>query len=223
MSAIFPKWTNRLPRMILIGAVLVGTALVAGAWYYLTPKYSRVGYQPIQPVAFSHATHSGQLGIDCRYCHSAVDKSWYSNIPGGSTCMNCHNQVLKDDPRLALVRESAASGKPIPWVQIHRTPDFVYFNHSVHVNRGISCVECHGKINEMEEVYHYQPLSMTFCLDCHRDPARKLRPLDKITDLNWKAPGSTSEESAENQRKQGEKFMHDWRVEKLQNCSACHR
>src|SRR4029077_20570272 len=106
MSAIFPKWTNRLPLMISVGVVLLGGGLVAGAWYYLTPKYSRVGYQPIQPVSFSHATHAGQLGIDCRYCHNAVEKSWYSNIPASSTCMNCHNQVLKDDPRLALVRES---------------------------------------------------------------------------------------------------------------------
>jgi hypothetical protein len=207
----------------MIGAVLVGTALVAGAWYYLTPKYSKVGYQPIQPVAFSHATHNGQLGIDCRYCHSGVDKSWYSNIPASATCMNCHNQVLKDDPRLALVRESAASGKPIPWVQIHRTPDYVYFNHSVHVDRGISCVECHGKVNEMEEVYQVQPLSMTFCLDCHRNPENKLRDLDKITDLNWQPPGNTPEERAEWQKRHGEQLMKDWHVESLQNCSACHR
>ena len=172
--------------MIIIGGLLTATAVTAGVWYYLTPKYSRVGYQPIQPVAFSHAMHVDQLGFDCRYCHNGVEKSWYSNIPASSTCMNCHSQVLKDDPRLALVRESAETGQPIPWVQIHRVPDFVYFNHSVHVNRGISCVECHGQINQMDEVYQVQPLSMTFCLDCHRNPAAKLRPLDKITDLNWK-------------------------------------
>ena len=185
MSAIFPKWTNRLPVLIIIGIFLVGGAVTAGVWYYFTPKYTRVGYQPIQPVAFSHAIHAGQLGMDCRYCHNGVEKSWFSNIPASSTCMNCHNQVLKDDPRLALVRESAASGKPIPWVQIHKLPDYVYFNHSVHVNRGISCVECHGRIDQMDEVYHAKPLSMTFCLDCHRNPAAKLRPPDKITDLGW--------------------------------------
>lgn len=217
MSAIFPKWANRLPLFFSIGAVLVSTALCAGAWYYLTPKYSRVGYQPIQPVAFSHATHAGQLGLDCRYCHNAVEKAWFSNIPASSTCMNCHNQVLKDDPRLALVRESAASGQAIPWVQIHRVPDFVYFNHSVHVDRGISCVECHGTINQMDEVYQYQPLSMAFCLDCHRHPETKLRPLDKITDLNWRP------ESAEQQREFGQKAMAQWHVESLQTCSACHR
>ncbi len=208
--------------MIIICGGLVGTAVTAGVWYYFTPKYFLVGYQPIQPVAFSHATHNGQLGIDCRYCHSAVEQSWFSNIPASSTCMNCHNQVLKDDPRLALVRESAATGKPIPWVQIHRIADFVYFNHSVHVRRGISCVECHGQINEMDVVYHAKPLSMSFCLECHRDPAAKVRPASKITDLNWKWNADPIK-NAEAQAAFGTKFVHDFRVESLQNCSTCHR
>lgn len=203
--------------MIIIGLALAGTAVTAGVWYYFTPKYTRVGYQPIQPVAFSHATHADQLGIDCRYCHSAVENSWFSNIPSSSTCMNCHNQVLKDDPRLALVRESAASGKPIEWVQVHKVPDFVYFNHSVHVNRGISCFECHGQINKMEEVYHAQPLSMSFCLQCHRHPETKLRPPDKITDLNWQPESETK------QLEFGKMAMENWKVESLQTCSACHR
>src|SRR5512139_1287695 len=109
MSAIFPKWTNRLPLMILIGGGLTATAVTAGVWYYFTPKYTRVGYQPIQPVSFSHATHVDQLGMDCRYCHSAVEKSWFSNIPTATLCMNCHGQVLKDSPKLELVRESATT------------------------------------------------------------------------------------------------------------------
>ena len=217
MSAIFPKWTNRLPLMIVVGVVLVGSAVSAGVWYYFTPKYSRVGYQPIQPVPFSHAVHAGQLGMDCRYCHTGVEKSWFSNIPAASTCMNCHSQVLKDDPRLALVRESAATGKPIEWVQIHKLPDFAYFNHSVHVNRGISCVECHGRIDQMDEVYHAKPFGMAFCLDCHRHPELKLRPNDKITDLAWQ-PKSEAE-----QLKDGKQRMQDWKVESLQTCSACHR
>ena len=217
MSAIFPKWTNRLPVLIIVGGLLVGTAVTAGVWYYFTPKYTRVGYQPIQPVPFSHATHAGQLGVDCRYCHTGVEKSWFSNIPASSTCMNCHSQVLKDDPRLELVRESAATGKPIPWVQIHKVPGFVYFNHSVHVNRGISCVECHGRIDQMDEVYHAQPLSMSFCLNCHRNPETKLRPTDKITDLAWHP------ESEAQQIDFGKRAMQDWKVESLQNCSACHR
>jgi Cytochrome c7 and related cytochrome c len=216
MSAIFPKWTNRLPLMVIVGGGMVATAVLAGTWYYATPKYTRVGYQPVQHVAFSHSIHVTQLGLDCRYCHSDVEKSWFSNIPAASTCMNCHNQVLKDDPKLALVRESAATGKPIPWVQIHKTPDYVYFNHSVHVTRGVSCVECHGQIDKMDEVQHAKSLSMAFCLDCHRDPAAKLRPVDKVTDLNWKVDAQT-------QRANGEKFVHDWKVESLQNCSTCHR
>ena len=203
--------------MIIVGLFLVGTAVTAGVWYYFTPKYTRVGYQPIQPVPFSHATHAGQLGVDCRYCHTGVEKSWFSNIPASSTCMNCHSQVLKDDPRLELVRESAATGKPIPWVQIHKLPGFVYFNHSVHVNRGISCVECHGRIDQMDEVYHSQPLSMSFCLNCHRHPELKLRPTDKITDLAWRP------ESEAQQVDFGKRAMQEWKVESLQNCSACHR
>ncbi len=222
MSAIFPKWTNRLPVMLIVGVLLIGSAVTAGVWYYCTPKYARVGYQPIQPVGFSHAIHAGQLGLDCRYCHSAEEKSWYSNVPASSTCMNCHNQVLKDDPRLALVRESAASGKAIPWVQIHRVPDYVFFNHSVHIDRGFSCVECHGQINQMEEVYQSKSLTMTFCLDCHRDPAAKIRPVDKVTDLDWKWSDSP-EENARLQKLKGEEFVKDWKVQSLQNCSACHR
>ena len=222
MSDIFPKWTNQLPVKVIIGALILATTGTAGVWYYFSPKYTRVGYQPIQPVPFSHAVHAGQLGLDCRFCHDAVEKSWYSNIPPASTCMSCHNQVLPNDSRLALVRESAETGKPIPWVQIHILPDYAYFNHSVHVNRGVSCVECHGQINEMEEVYHAKPFSMTFCLDCHRDPAAKLRPLDKITDLNWKWSDDPAA-AAKLQLENGSKLVKDWRVESMQNCSACHR
>jgi hypothetical protein len=222
MSDVFPKWTNRLPRQIIIGALLAGSAVTAGVTYYFTPKYTRVGYEPIQPVPFQHSVHVAQVGLDCRYCHNAVEKAWYSNIPATAVCMNCHNQVLKDDPRLELVRQSAATGEPIPWVQIHKMPDFVYFNHSVHVNRGVSCVECHGQINQMDEVYHAKPLSMSFCLDCHRNPALHLRRLDKITDLDWKASRNPREVEAV-QLAKGTAIVHDWNVQSLQTCSTCHR
>jgi formate-dependent nitrite reductase cytochrome c552 subunit len=222
MSDIFPKWTNRLPLQIAVGVFLAGSAATAGVWYYFTPKYTRVGYQPQQPVAFPHSVHVDQLGLDCRYCHNAVEKSWYSNVPSASTCMNCHNQVLKDDAKLALVRESFQTGKPIPWVQVHKTPDYVYFNHSVHVNRGVSCVECHGPINKMDEVYHAKPLSMTFCLDCHRHPEQRLRPPDKITDLNWKW-SDDPKVAADLQKVNGAKMVHDWNVHTSENCSECHR
>jgi hypothetical protein len=216
MPEIFPRWTNRLPLYLIVGALMIGSGVTAGVWYYFTPKYTRVGYQPIQPVGFPHSVHVDQLGLDCRYCHSAVEKSWYSNVPSSSTCMNCHNQVLKDDPRLALVRESAATGEPIAWVQIHKVPDFVYFNHSVHVNRGVSCVHCHGQINKMDEVYHAKPFSMTFCLDCHRNPAPNLRPKEKITQLDWDPHEHLPADW-------GQKAVKEWNVNASQNCSACHR
>jgi formate-dependent nitrite reductase cytochrome c552 subunit len=211
MPQICPKWANQLAPKLGLIAVLAGTVAMAGVTYYLTPKYTRVGYQPKQPVAFSHKVHNEQLGIDCRYCHNNVDKSWFSNIPAASTCMNCHSLVLKDDPRLALVRESYSSGKPIPWVQIHKVPDYVYFNHSVHVNRGISCVHCHGEVNQMDEVQHAKPLSMSFCLDCHRAPDQKIRPVDLVTQLDWKG------------QVDGKQLVHDWKVQPGQSCSTCHR
>ena len=217
MSDIFPKWTNRLPAMAVLFVLLFGSGAVTGIWYYFSPKYTRVGYQPVQPVPFPHSVHVDQIGLDCRYCHSQVEKSWYSNLPSSSTCLNCHNQILKEDPRLAIVRDSAQTGQSVPWVQVHKVPDYVYFNHSVHVNRGVSCVHCHGEINKMDEVYHAKPLSMTFCLDCHRDPGPNLRPLDKITDLAWKLS------DPDVQKDQGQRLAHDWKVNASQNCSACHR
>ncbi len=216
MSDIFPKWTNKLPLQIAVGALLMGTAVAAGCWYYLTPKYTRVGYQPIQPVGFSHAIHADQLGMDCRYCHDGVEKSWYSNIPAASTCLNCHNTVLSTDPKLELVRESGRTGKPIPWVQVHKTPDYVYFNHSVHVNRGVSCVHCHGPVNKMDEVRHAKPLSMAFCLDCHREPEKFIRHPKEVYNLDF-APHPEVQANA------GARFVHEWKVTASQNCSACHR
>ena len=216
MSNVFPKWTNRLPAFALVGGLLAGIGVVAGVTYYFTPKYTRVGYQPLQPVAFSHKVHAGQLGMDCRYCHDGVEKSWYSNIPSAETCMKCHTEVLKDDPRLAPVKESFETGKPLPWVQVHRTPDYVYFNHAVHVNRGVSCVHCHGRVDEMDEVKHDKSLSMAFCLDCHRNPHEKLRPLDKVTDLGWEAPPG-------HEKREGPLLAHKWKVRSSESCSVCHR
>jgi len=216
MSDIFPKWTNKLPSRIIAGALIVGGTVTAGITYYATPKYLRVGYQPVQPVAFSHAIHVDQVGLDCRYCHNGVEKSWYSNVPAASTCMNCHNQILASDPRLSLVRDSFNSGRPISWIQIHKTPDYVYFNHSVHVNRGVSCFSCHGSVNKMDEVRHEQPFSMSFCLNCHRNPEQNIRPPEQVFNLNWQTNVAA-------QLQIGEKFVHDWKVNSSQNCSACHR
>ena len=223
MSDVFPRWTNRLPGQIIFGLLLIGGVVTAGLTYYFTPKYTRVGYQPTQPVPFSHSIHVQQLGLDCRYCHDGVEKSWYSNVPAADTCMNCHSAIRANDPKLEPVRASYKDQKkPVEWVQVHKLPDYVYFNHSVHVNRGVSCVECHGRSDEMDEVRHEKQFSMTFCLDCHRelspengDPNKRLRPLDKITDLAY----DRSKDPANKDRN----FVKEWHVKTSENCSACHR
>ena len=223
MSDVFPRWTNRLPGQIIFGLLLIGGVVTAGLTYYFTPKYTRVGYQPTQPVPFSHSIHVQQLGLDCRYCHDGVEKSWYSNVPAADTCMNCHSAVRANDPKLEPVRASYKDqNKPVEWVQIHKLPDYVYFNHSVHVNRGVSCVECHGRVDEMDEVRHEKHFSMTFCLDCHRelspengDPNKRLRPLDKITDLAYDRSSDPDNKDRN--------FVKEWHVKTSENCSACHR
>ena len=216
MSDVFPRWTNRLPGQIIFGLLLIGGAVTAGLTYYFTPKYTRVGYQPTQPVPFSHSIHVNQLGLDCRYCHDGVEESWYSNVPAADTCMNCHSAVRASDPRLEPVRASYKDeNQPVEWVQIHKLPDYAYFNHSVHVNRGVSCVECHGRVDQMDEVRHEKHFSMTFCLDCHRDPEKRLRPLDKITDLAY-------DRSLDPENKD-RNFVKEWHIKTSENCSACHR
>lgn len=217
MSHIFPKSANKLPLQIILFVLVLVGVVTAATTYYATPKYTRIGYAPVQPVPFSHALHAGQLGIDCRYCHVGVDKGATSTVPTAQTCMNCHNQILPDSPALAPVRESFASGDPIKWVKIHQMPDYVYFNHAVHVNRGISCVECHGQVNEMEVVRHEKPLSMGFCLDCHRDPAAHVRPLDQVTNLNW-TPAQAAEHA-----KWAQEFVKNNNITPPQSCTGCHR
>src|SRR3989440_419076 len=189
MANFFPRWTNWLPLKISVcGVVMVG-GLTAATWYYVTPKYTRVGYQPIQPVPFPHDIHVSQLGMDCRYCHSFVDVAAHSNLPNTQVCMNCHTQVQKDNPKLEPVRASWKSGQPIEWVQLHRTPDYVYYDHSAHVNRGISCASCHGQVNHMPVVYHAKPHSMKGCQECHRNQKISLRPKPKTTNRDGKRDG----------------------------------
>jgi hypothetical protein len=243
MANIFPRGSNLLPIKIVICLLILGPAVTAGMWYYFTPKYTRVGYQPPQPVPFPHDVHVAQLGMDCRYCHSFVEVAAHSNVPTTQVCMNCHSQVQKDNPVLAPMRESWETGKPIAWVQIHKTPDYAYFNHSVHVNRGVSCVSCHGKVNEMPVVYHAQPHSMAWCLDCHRNPEHALRPLDQVTNLNWKPedldaktflakygtpPGHDAKDYSKvsklSQEEIGLILKDKWKVNApVDNCFGCHR
>jgi hypothetical protein len=221
MSKIFPKSANRLPLQIIIFLIVLAGVVTAATTYYATPKYTRVGYAPVQPVPYSHALHVDKLGLDCRYCHSNVEKSGVANLPTAQTCMNCHSQVRTDSPLLAPVRAAYQSGEPLPWVRIHQVPDYVYFNHSVHVNRGVSCVSCHGQINQMEVVAHAKSLSMGFCLDCHRNPQANVRPLDQVTNLNWNADqvkidGKPHAEWAA-------EFVINNKIKPPQSCTGCHR
>lgn len=217
MANIFPSWINRAPLRIAGCALLVVGAIISGITYYMTPKWARVGYEPVQPVAFSHDLHVTQLGMDCRYCHTYVDRSEHSNVPTTESCMACHSMVQTDSPALKPVRDSYANDESIPWVRVHKTPDYVYFNHAVHVNRGISCVECHGEVNEMEVVYHAKPLSMAFCLECHREPEKFIRPAEKVYDLTWKP------ESEKAQIEMGTELVQHWKVNPPESCSGCHR
>ncbi len=198
MGNYFPRWTNWLPLKLAIALVFVIVGVSVGVTYYFTPKYTRVGYQPTQPVPFSHKIHAGQLGMDCRFCHAFGEISGPQNVPANQVCFNCHGvgkgNIRSASPKLAKVMEAEATGKPIDWVKIHRLPDYAYFNHSAHVNRGVSCVSCHGKVNEMDVVFQDQPQSMGWCLNCHREPENNLRPLTEITNLNWE-PGSVNRES----------------------------
>lgn len=219
MSKYFPKSANRLPLQIIVYLGVVAALATAGMTYYMTPKYSRVGYAPVQPVPFSHAKHVQEVGLDCRYCHSGVDKSGHSNVPSAQTCMNCHSIIKNNSPLLAPVRESFATGRPVPWIWIHQTPDYAYFNHAVHVNRGISCVECHGKVNEMDTVTHMQPFSMAFCLECHRDPAARLRAPKDVFNLDSPRLADQGEAG----RKVAAAFQHNWKLLPPQSCSGCHR
>jgi hypothetical protein len=165
-----------------------------------------------------------QLGMDCRYCHSFVEVAAHSNLPTTQVCMNCHQGVQKDNPKLAPLHESWRTGKPIEWVQIHKTPDYVYFNHAAHVNRGVSCVSCHGRVDKMDVVHHAESHSMSWCLDCHRAPENALRPLDKITDLGWTPPLAKDQTPKEAQLELGLGLKKKWHINPPdKNCAGCHR
>lgn len=195
---------------------------VGGIIYYgFSPYAHDVGYQPIQPIGYSHALHAGKLGMDCRYCHSTVETDGFAAVPATGTCMGCHTNIKRDgEPRakqkIADLTATYASGEPMKWIKVHDLPDYAYFNHSAHVNRGVGCSTCHGRIDKMEIVHQVAPLSMGWCLECHRNPERYLRPLDRITDMTW-AP------SAEEQLRIGTEVMKANHIQPSQDCSTCHR
>jgi hypothetical protein len=185
---VFPKTANLLLPLIILLVVFGGIYVQAVVPLGMSPETTDVGYQPVQPIPYSHALHVGQLGLDCRYCHNTVDQAGFAAIPPVQTCMNCHTNIRKDSPKLAPLHQAWDSGQPVKWVTVHDLPDFSYFNHSAHVNKGVSCVECHGRIDHMGEegVHQAKNLSMSWCLSCHRNPENVLRPRDQVTNLGWK-------------------------------------
>jgi len=159
VAQIFPERSNQLPLVLGLGLPLGLVAAVAFVWYYFSPWYTQVGYQPTQPVPYSHRLHAGDLQINCRYCHARVDVSPVAGVPPTQVCMNCHRLAKKDSPLLQPIRDSAASGFPVRWVRVHELADYAYFNHAAHVHAGVGCVSCHGRIDQMEVVHQVKPLS----------------------------------------------------------------
>lgn len=219
MANIFPRSANLWLLKIGLSLTSLAVLILMAIWYYFTPRYTRVGYEPQQPIAFSHGLHMDQLGMDCRYCHSFVDEAAHANIPTTQTCYNCHRPggVRWDSPKLAVLRESIEQNKPIRWVQVHQLPDYVYFNHSVHFNRGIHCSRCHGKdIRFQQVISQVEPLSMGFCLECHRHPEKYILPIFTL-------PYPTGKPNPKNQDKTGQQLVSEWNVHPPTNCSGCHR
>jgi hypothetical protein len=217
-TPLFPHWIDRSRPLLAAGAAFAAVYIV-GMLYYATPALtSSKGYSPEQPVPFSHALHVGELAMDCRYCHTTVEKAAFAAVPPTATCINCHARIAPDSNKMIAVQQSAASGeKPIPWVKIHDLPDYVYFNHSAHVTRGVSCVSCHGRIDQMEQVYQAKSLTMAWCLECHRNPDPHLRPPELVTDLDWE-PSDEAEHAAFVER-----FKRERNINPSTDCSTCHR
>ena len=215
MAQIFPKWTVHLPTIIAIGGAFAVVGVIGFVWYYFSPNYTDVGYRPKQPVEYSHKMHAGDLGIDCRYCHTSVENQAHANVPPTQTCMNCHTMVKPESEKLALVRSSFTEGKPIEWVRVHNLPGFVYFDHSAHIHAGVGCISCHGDVAQMAEVTQSKPLSMSWCLQCHRNPEPELRPVSEVTNMDYVPP--------ENQAEVAAKIIKDKKLNPPIECSACHR
>lgn len=215
MAQLFPRWTNKLPLILAVGTLFILGGLGTAIWWFGSPKYTDVGYQPVQPVDYSHKLHAGDLGIDCRYCHTSVEIGATASVPPTQTCMNCHTLVKPDSEKLAPVIESWKTGKPIEWVRIHKVPDYAYFNHSIHVNSGVGCISCHGNIAQMEKVTLSESLSMGWCLECHRAPEKNLRPVDQVTNMNWE-PGEDHSEWAK-------EYITKNNIYPTEDCSGCHR
>ncbi len=218
MAQIFHRSTNFLSKLSLFGAIFFVVVLGAVLYQiYRSPWATRATMPLDQPVPFSHQHHVGGLGIDCRYCHTAVERSAFAGIPPIQTCMTCHSQIWRDSPMLEPVRESYRSGVPIRWNRVHDLPEFVFFNHSIHVAKGIGCSTCHGAVDRMPLTWQVETLHMRWCLDCHRAPERHVRPRESIYDMSWTPPVD--------QASTGPRLAREYGIDtrRLSDCSVCHR
>jgi hypothetical protein len=218
MAQIFHPSTNTVSKVTIFGAVfLIGGLLWLLAELNRSSYVTQANVVRPQPVMFSHKHHVSGLGIDCRYCHTAVEQSAFAGIPSTSTCMNCHSQIWTNSPMLEPVRESYRTGQPLRWNRVHNLAEFAYFNHSIHVTKGVGCATCHGPVDQMPLVAQEHSLLMEWCLDCHRNPERYLRPREEVFNMAWTAPANQSELGLELVRK------YNVRTEQLTDCSICHR
>ncbi|MDA2935055.1 cytochrome c3 family protein [Acidobacteria bacterium AH-259-D05] len=215
MAKIFPKWTNRLPIYLAGASIALALLATFGVWYYFSPEFTEVGYRPRQPVPFSHKLHVGELQMDCRYCHTTVEVSAVASVPPTQICMNCHQLVARDSEKLKLVRESLETEQPIAWIRVHKVPEYAYFNHTIHINAGIGCSSCHGDVAQMDKIMQVEPLSMSWCLECHRNPDLHLRPEREITNPAWSPP--------RNQLAVARQIKEERDIYPSTDCTACHR
>src|SRR3954465_10811164 len=216
MSQIFHRSANTIARFTIFGAVF----LVAGFIYllYAIDRSSWVTQAHAareQPIQFSHERHVAGNGIDCRYCHTSVETSSFAGIPPTKTCMNCHSQIFSTSPFLEPVRDSFRSGRSIQWTSVHDLPDFVYFNHSIHIHKGVGCTTCHGQVDRMPLMYQDQSLQMEWCVDCHRHPEQYVRPREAVFRVDYVPPS--------NQLELGQRLVAQYQIQKLTNCSTCHQ
>lgn len=230
MSQIFHHSTNFISRMSIYGAVLI----IGGLTYALyaiamSPWYTEQNVSREQPVPFSHRHHAGELGIDCRYCHTSVEKSAFAGLPPTHTCMTCHSQIWTNAGMLEPVRASYRDDVSLEWTRVNALPDFVYFDHSIHVNKGIGCTTCHGPIAEMPLTYRAGTLYMSWCLDCHRQPQKFVRPKSEVFNPYYEVPSHDHPVTLEDGRRfydqvsLGKVLMSEYKIQSLQHCSTCHR
>ena len=218
MAQIFHPSTNTVSKLTIFGAVfLIGGLLWLLAQLNRSSYVTEVNVVRPQPVPFSHKHHVSGLGIDCRYCHTAVEQSAFAGIPSTAICMNCHSQIWTNSPMLEPVRESYRTGRPLRWTRVHNLAEFAYFNHGIHINKGVGCVTCHGRVDQMPLVSQESSLLMEWCLECHRSPEQYLRPREQVFNMAWTAPTDQMDLGRQLVRK------YNIRTEQLSDCSICHR